>query len=257
MPDSSTPVVGSLADWIAWLWLAFLAAVSVGYLWIQIRRSPYSLWENCLYLPTLLMGRLWWRVYFANSAPLQLNSGGVLAANHRSSVDPFFVQLAAGRRVHWLVAKEYCNHFLFGAILRPLQVIPTNRSGLDTAATKQAIRMTREGKLVGMFPEGRINRSDEPLVPIRSGAALVAAKAQVPLIPLYIQGSPYRDTVWSPLFMRARVEITFGDPIAPGVDPNDAITQWGQRVVALAGHSDFPVPLATHRRRQGEVESQS
>ncbi len=202
-----------------------------------------------------------WRVQFQNTAPAELQAGAILAANHRSSVDPFFVQLAAGRRVHWMVAKEYCQHPLFGRVLSPLQVIPTNRSGMDTAATKVAMRLTANGRLVGMFPEGRINRSPELLLPVRSGAAVVANRARVPMIPLLIQASPMRDAVWSPLFMPANVKITFGKPIQlptlathdatdddAGLNPCDqAMLDWGRQLAAMAGQPSFEVRLASAR----------
>lgn len=206
-------------DTIAVGWLLFLLVLACAYAVWLYRNSDYSTWESCLYLPTYLVGRLLWRVHFTNQPPAALlTSGGVLAANHRSSVDPFFVQLAARRRVHWMVAKEYCHHFAFGPLLRALQVIPTNRSGMDTAATKAALRITEAGRLVGMFPEGRINQTCAPLLPLRSGAALVACRSQVPIIPLWIEGSPLGKAIWSPLLMPARVQITFGEPIWPSVD---------------------------------------
>lgn len=278
------PEATSWTTFTAVLWLAILMLVALAYLLNQIRQSEYTLWENCLYLPTVLMGRLVWRVRFTNTPPPELQNGAVLVANHRSSVDPFFVQLAARRRVHWMVAKEYCQHFLFGPILRLCQVIPTNRSGMDTASTKSAIRITREGRLVGMFPEGRINRSDAPLLPVKSGAAVVATKAGVPLIPLWIEGSPYRDTVWSPVFMPAQVTITFGTPILSATEappivsdtstpqatsmpdqdranattrpPNDLpnsdqlILSWGTQILAMAKRPAYPLELASARRKR-------
>lgn len=259
------PPANDFGIWAAGCWLWLLGGVALVYSVRVCRRSEYSLWENCLYLPTFLMGRLLWRVHFTNEAPPEITRGAVLVANHRSSVDPFFVQLAAGRRVHWMVAKEYCDHVLFGPILRALQVIPTNRSGVDTASTKAAIRLTADGRLVGMFPEGRINRTNAPLLSIRSGAAVVAARANVPIVPLWILGSPYGGTVWSPLLMPARVEITFGQPIFPAnhlasADQADAedtmpdsdaiILSWGKQLVGLAGQPAAPVQLASARRRR-------
>lgn len=200
----------------ACVWLGMLVVAALVALIGNYRRSPYTLWESVLYVPTYLWGRLLWRVYFANRPPAEIESGALLVANHRSSVDPFFVQLAAGRRVHWMVAREYCENPIIGPLLQALQVIPTNRSGMDTGATKQAIRLAKEGRLVGMFPEGRLNHTaSDPLVSIRPGAALVAMRARVPMIPLYIHGSPYRREVWSPVTMPARVKITFGQPIDP------------------------------------------
>ncbi len=149
------------------IWLSSLVVAAVLYLLRMVQQSPYSMWENVLFVPTYLFGRLLWRVRFTNSPPAAMSRGAILVANHRSSVDPFFVQLSAGRRVHWMVAREYCEHFIFGPLLRALQVIPTNRSGMDTNATRQAIRLASHGKLVGMFPEGRLNHTRDPLVSIR------------------------------------------------------------------------------------------
>lgn len=269
-----------LTLWTANLWLASLAITAVLYFVSLIRNSDYDLWESCLYLPTYLMGRLVWRVHFLNAPPVEITRGAILVANHKSSVDPFFVQLAARRRVHWMVAKEYCEHFIFGPILKAVQAIPTNRSGMDTASTKLAMRITREGRLVGMFPEGQLNHTAQPLVPIRSGAALVAIRSGVPIIPLYILGSPYRREVWSPIFMPAHVSIRFGTPIFPStampehsaadetnigteqstapnannthdlVESDSLILEWGKQIVQMAGMPDFQVELASKRRRR-------
>lgn len=286
-------------EWVAVIWLASLAVGGVIYVVRRFQDSHYGIYESILYAPTYLLGRLLWRVQFKNEPPSEIDAGALLVANHRSSVDPFFVQLAARRRVHWMVAKEYCDHVIFGPILSVFQVIPTNRSGMDTAATKHAVRLTRMGRLVGMFPEGRLNHSKEPLLSIRSGAAMIAARSCVPIIPLFIQGSPYRKTVWSPLFIPARVVITFGQPIHPpaeepaaelkhevqhesnhdlttsdtatalhpaglGAEPEEPglaasdqlILEWGQQIVSLAGYADFPVQLASKRKRRQKPPKQ-
>lgn len=250
----------------AWLSLLFVATLIYS---LQLARtSDYDWWESCLYLPTYLFGRLLWRVHFLNQPPEELKKGAVLAANHRSSVDPFFVQLAARRRVHWMVAKEFCQHFAFGPLLRALQVIPTNRSGMDTASTKTALRLTQAGKLVGMFPEGKINQTSVPLLPLRGGAAMVAIHSGVPLIPLRIEGSPWGRSVWSPIFIPARVTITFGQPIWPeqfehDQNPNNQgdtlaasdalIVQWGEQIMALAGRAGEPVQLASKRKQRNRT----
>ena len=264
------------------IWMSSVVIGVVAYSLLLARTSDYDFWESALYMPTYMMGRLLWRVHFTNPAPPELKTGALLVANHRSSVDPCFVQLAARRRVHWMVAREYCEHPMFGLILRWAQSIPTNRSGMDTAATRAAIRLTKSGRLVGMFPEGRLNHTSAPMVSIRSGAAMVAERAEVPIVPLFIAGSPYRREVWSPLIMPAHVAITFGTPIFPSrivadsLSPNESepgapeidettsgdesdsgitsaealILQWGQQVVTLSGHPEFKVELASKRKRR-------
>jgi 1-acyl-sn-glycerol-3-phosphate acyltransferase len=274
------------------LWLALLVVVALIYgLWLYFR-SEYSTWESLLYLPAYLLTRLLWRVHFTNQAPQQIRGGAVLAANHRSSIDPMFIQLAAGRRVHWMVAKEYCQNLAFGPILRALQVIPTNRTGTDINSTKIALKYAGQNSLVGMFPEGRINITAKPLLPVRAGAAMVAVKAGVPIIPIYIQGSPYleRFSVISPFLMPARVSVTFGKPIFPNppstptqaVEPPSEIESvdtgladfegrrdnsrsvqyqaaeligaWARAMVDLAGAPEFDVPVGSPSKRRENAE---
>ncbi len=171
-------VVGALVLFLALSLVLLLSALNG-----MRQRGDYSRWEFFLYSLAYSVCRGLWRVKVEGSERLlELRaSGAILVANHRSSIDPFLIQLAAGRRVHWMVASEYCKHILFGPILRLFQVIPTNRGGVDTASTKQAIRLASSGRLVGMFPEGRINRTESPILSIRPGAGLVAFKAKVPL----------------------------------------------------------------------------
>lgn len=190
----------------------------------------YTPWERVLYAPVYALARVLWRVEiewrgeFGVENPVcsrdtrnrllgeRLSGGAVLVANHRCSVDPFFVQLVGGRRVHWMVAGEYFKNFVFGPILRSYQAIPTNRGGVDTASIKRAIALAKSGRFVGMFPEGRINRSGNPLLTIRPGAAIVALRANVPLVPIWIEGAPAGWEVYSALFIPAKVRIIVGTP---------------------------------------------
>lgn len=243
--------------------LALLAALAA---WIArgFARSPYTVAQTLLWIPALVFVRIQWRAQLPRGGlPLPPHQGGVLVCNHRSSIDPFFVQVIAYRDVHWMVAKEYCESAAFGWFLRLVEVIPTNRGGIDTAATKLAIRYVQEGKVVGMFPEGRINMTDELLLPGRPGAAMIALKAGVPLVPVYIEGSPYNGTPWSPFLMCARVRVKFGNPIdtTPYLDRADdkevhgELTLMAMREIArLAGQPDFEPQLAGKRWKPTEEE---
>ncbi len=211
-------------------------------------KGRYTPWERLLYAPVYALARILWRVEIVwgevgwgasnwNANPSKdcllaerLPGGALLVANHRCSLDPFFVQLISGKRVHWMVAGEYFRHPLFGPVLRAYQAIPTNRGGVDTASTKSAIALARSGRFVGMFPEGRINRTNSPLLSIRPGAAIVAQRANVPLIPIWIEGAPRGWAVYSGLFMAAKVKIFVGCPRLPtisGLDLNSVQEEQG------------------------------
>jgi 1-acyl-sn-glycerol-3-phosphate acyltransferase len=220
---------------------------------IAVARSRLSPVQCFLWAGAYLLCKFLWRTRWFNAPQLPAGIGGIIVCNHRSSVDPFFVQSATGRKIHWMVAREYCVHPAFGPFLRACEVIPVGRGGIDTAATKSAIRLAASGEIVGMLPEGRINMSEEFMLPARPGAALVAIKAGVPIIPCYIDGAPYRRYPWSPFTMPARVEVKFGEPLYPAQfaagNGDDNVAQEFtravlKRIAALAGQHEFEPTFA-------------
>lgn len=230
---------------------------------IALARSNMNPLQCVLWGLAYLLCRFLWRTKWPGWLPLADGQGAIVVCNHRSSVDPFFVQTGTGRKVHWLVAREYCEHFAFRWFLKACEVVPVSRGGVDTAATKAAIRYVAAGGLVGMLPEGRINMTEELLLPSRPGAALIALKAKAVVLPCYIRGAPYRRYPWSPLLMPARVEVTFGPP----VDLSDLYGREGEsgvlqiamlrilRALAdAAGRPDFQPQLAGRNWKPTQAE---
>ena len=225
-------------------------------------RERLSLFQWFLWSIAYLLCRLLWRTRWHNTPSLPAGQGAVIVCNHRSSVDPFFVQTSTRRKIHWMVAREYCQNPALRWFLGSCEVIPVGRGGIDTAATKAAIRLAGGGEVVGMLPEGRINMGEELLLPARPGAALVALKAGVPIIPCYIKGAPYRRYPWSPLIMLARVEVRFGEPIdvQPWLDSGEEhaakeLTLHALKAIAaLADEPDFEPQLAGRSWKPTEAE---
>jgi len=243
----------TITAFIAAVFLLFLLIAPLVWLIVALRRSRLNAFQCLLWAGAYLLCKLWWRTRWINQLRLADGQGGVIVCNHRSSVDPFFIQTATGRKIHWLVAREYCEHPAFRWFLSACEVIPVNRGGIDTAATKAAIRMAAGGEIIGMLPEGRINMGQEFMLPARPGAALVALKARVPLVPCYISGSPYRRYPWSPFFMPARVEVRFGEPLDPAAfrdadgeegSAQEFTLQILKAIAKLAGRTDFQPRLA-------------
>lgn len=166
-----------------------------------------------LYYLNLLYSLIVWRAKIMGTLPADPDQGAVVVCNHASAIDPAFVQLASKRMIHWMVAREYCLHPLIAWLFRITECIPVNRGGIDTAATKISIRYCSNGGMVGMFPEGRINMTDKLLLPGRPGAALIALKAQVPVIPCYLTGAPYHDWEFGCFLITAKTRLKIGEPI--------------------------------------------
>jgi 1-acyl-sn-glycerol-3-phosphate acyltransferase len=243
-------IVSVLAAFLIWWW-----------------RSSLTFAQTLMWSVNYLIARFLWDTRVDGELPQQEGVGAVVVSNHRSGVDPSFIQICVRRVVYWMVAREYCETPGLGWLLRRLQVIPVGRSGIDTAATKQAIRLAQEGGLVGMFPEGRINETkDLLLLPGRPGAALVALKARVPIIPVFISGSPYDGTPLGSLKMRAHVRVKIGQPIDLsayyGREKEEGVMQEITKrllheMACLAGHPEFEPQLAGRRWKPGDAEIES
>ncbi len=226
---------------------------ALAWVWLGARRRGWPLGQYFLIGYGYFMARLLWRAKVEGQVELPPGQGAVIICNHRGPFDPAFIQLAGDRVVHWMVAREYCRHPAIAWFFRWLQCIPVGRGGIDTAATKMAIRYARQGDLVGMLPEGRINQTDTLLLPGRPGAAMVALKAQVPVIPCYVTGSPLGSTLPGSLLVPARTHLKVGLPIDLseyyGRDKDrevlrEVTLRLLKEIAHLAGHDDFEPQLA-------------
>lgn len=233
--------------------LLLLAAGLVAYSYRVFRRYRYTPAQFPIYMLNLAMTRVLWRARIEGRLPFGPGQGAVIVSNHIGPIDPAFIALASGRPVHWLVASEYFKHPPYSWSLRVLQCIPVNRGGIDTAATKLAVRYASQGDLVGLFPEGRINTSGNLLLPGRPGAALVAIKARVPVVPCYVEGSPYDGTAFGFFILPAKTRIKVGKPIDVAEylhrdGDKDMLEELTRRfmieIARLAGRPDFEPELA-------------
>jgi 1-acyl-sn-glycerol-3-phosphate acyltransferase len=193
----------------------FVVLASVLEIWLIVawRRTRYTLLQAFLYLVNICFTKVLWRTKVSGPLPIPDNQGAVIVSNHRSGVDPLLIQLCTDRVVHWMVAREYYEMPGIAIVFQSLGSIRVNRGGIDTAATKLAIRLAQLGGLVGLFPEGRVNMTKELLLPGRPGAALIALKARVPVIPCFVSGAPYDGTALGSFFMAGKARVVVGKPI--------------------------------------------
>lgn len=248
-------------EWLGQGCLTLLLALAVGWIAADVRRRRFGLLEYGLHLVGRILTRIGWRATIIGTIQLPATQGAIIIGNHRGPIDPALIAQATPRRVHWLVAREFVDSRAYGWGLRALQVIPTNRGGVDTAATRLAVRLAASGSLVGMFPEGRINTTSAPLLPGRPGAALIALKARVPVIPCYLDGVPTDTRPFGFLFERCRARLVIGAPLdlsayydrASEREVQEDLTKQFLRAIAeLGGHQDFEPQLAGRRWKPSE-----
>ena len=144
---------------------------------------------------------------------LPLSGAGILVCNHTSGLDPLLIQSTTPRVITWMMAKEFYDLPALNWAFKLLRAIPVSRSGRDTSPTRAAIRTLHEGGLLGVFPEGRIER-ERALMPFQTGVALMAIKTGVPVYPAYLDGTQRTYRSMAAAFANANnATLTYGPPI--------------------------------------------
>ncbi len=148
---------------------------------------------------------------------LNHNGGFLLAANHISHFDPPILASVVRRKVDWMAMAEFFPRPLLGRFLRAIDAFPADRHRANRATIRTAIERLKDGRIVGLFPEGGIRDGTRSVLggaPMRPGVSTLAHMAGVPIVPCVIIGSDrfYSKKSWIS-FRRTPVWIAFGDPI--------------------------------------------
>ncbi len=144
----------------------------------------------------------------------------ILAGNHTNFFDCILVACATKRCVHYL-AKDELMKGPKKIIFKGLGIIPVNRRTKDKAAFDAAVKTLNEDKVIGIFPEGTINRTDDVIMPFKYGAVKMSRDADCKIVPFAITGK------YKP-FERS-VKLTFFEP----VEPMENLEEANQRLMKI------------------------
>ena len=145
--------------------------------------------------------------------------GAILAGNHLAVADSFLVPLLVRRRITYLAKREYfIQPGLVGWIKKifftGVGQVPVDRAvGSEAqAALGTAIRLLRDGKLLGIYPEGT-RSPDGRLYKGKTGVARMALEAGVPVIPVAVIGTNKLNPIGSRMWRPHHVHIRIGEPL--------------------------------------------
>ena len=150
----------------------------------------------------------------------------IIMANHRSFADPMALAIKVKRyEIRFIGKRELAHGRLKSWLFSGLHMILVSRHATDMAAMRQCMQTLKEGHILGIFPEGT-RHQPEMMQEVESGTAIIALRARVPLLPVYIDGKirPFHLT-----------HIYYGKPMelddlyAQGVN-NDTAHQLCQRI---------------------------
>jgi 1-acyl-sn-glycerol-3-phosphate acyltransferase len=158
--------------------------------------------------------RFWHRLGSDGWAPLPVEGPAILIANHTSCIDHLLIQARSRRLLGFVISRDMYELPVVHYFCVQVGCIPVDRDGRDLRAMRAALRTLEEGRVVPIFPEGRITpEGGRALGPIRSGAAFLALRSGAPVIPAFLSGTPETDEIGPALGRRSRSRVVFGPPI--------------------------------------------
>jgi 1-acyl-sn-glycerol-3-phosphate acyltransferase len=167
-------------------------------------------WSINLMRPIIGLGsRIFWRLEHQGVENIPPGGGLIIAANHQSYGDPFWLAIPVKRPIRFLAWNEAFSWPVVGKAIRLLGAWPLNVQASDPAAIRRSLTWLRDSGVIVIFPEGGRGLPDGSMVRMKGGAVRMALEAGVPILPVTIRGA---NRVWpaNKLFPRpGKVEIVY------------------------------------------------
>jgi 1-acyl-sn-glycerol-3-phosphate acyltransferase len=161
----------------------------------------------------LPIAKVWYRFSVTGADNVPKEGPVIVAPNHKSFYDSFFVGLATRRPLHFMAKVELFEgrsaRFLSG-----LGAFPVRRGTADPVALETARIHLEKGRVLAMFPEGTRYREPDTLKAPRRGVGRLAIEAQAPIVPCAITGTEKLFVAgWFP--KPVRVQVAFAPAVTP------------------------------------------
>lgn len=159
----------------------------------KILRPLLYLWFTLTYKPNIL-----------NKESIPKKGRAVLAGNHTNNLDCFLIGVSTKRCIRY-VAKDSLTKGIAGFFIKQMGIIPVNRQIHDKSVIPTCVKYLEKEAIMGIFPEGTINRTDDIIMPFKKGAVVMAIETNSPIIPFAITGK----------YQKGKMKIIFGESYYP------------------------------------------
>jgi len=151
----------------------------------------------------------------------------IVAANHPHQLDSYALSAAMPFRnrifpIHFLAYEHYVKMPILGAIIRAYSVISVTPGAGMEKSLEAPLQVLEHKGVVGMFPEGHLEKKEGEFLNVKPGLAYLALKSGAPILPIAVCGQVGLN-FWNFIFRRKHITVTFGKPfrieeIAPSLN---------------------------------------
>lgn len=131
----------------------------------------------------------------------------IIACNHKHVFDQCLTIMATKRVIHYMAKKEYFDGKL-APLFKFVGCIPVDRSRRDFSSAKSALGVLKNDGAIGIFPEGTRNKTDDFMLPFKTGTVAMAKKSDAYIVPCGLTGD-YK-------FRSKNLTIRYGKPFKVG-----------------------------------------
>jgi 1-acyl-sn-glycerol-3-phosphate acyltransferase len=140
-----------------------------------------------------VVSRVCWKIEFSGEENVPSEGGVIIASNHQTYIDPFWLSLKIKRPIRYLAWSAAFRWPVVGRCLTWFGAWPLALEGSDPAAIRRSLQWLREGGAMVIFPEGGRSTATGALERFKAGAVRLALEANVPILPVTIKGG---NRVW-------------------------------------------------------------
>ncbi|HST52347.1 MAG TPA: lysophospholipid acyltransferase family protein [Pyrinomonadaceae bacterium] len=191
---------------------------------------PAPQWILDILRPTVgVVSRALWGLSFVGVENVPAEGGLIIAANHQTYVDPFWISVEVKRPVRYLAWNEAFKWPIVGKALELLGAWPLVLDRGNPTAYRRSMQWLRGGGVLMIFPEGERAFADARFARFKTGAARLALEAGVPILPVTIRGGNRAWPRGQSLPRFGHVEIIFHTPRRLAPLPGEDARRCAQR----------------------------
>lgn len=160
---------------------------------------------NALMPVAKLLAKIVFNIKYEGIENFPEKGGYIFASNHIVAVDPVYISTRSPHPIHYMAKSETFKNAFTSGFLTHFNAFPVVRGAGDMSAIDYAVKLVKDGRVLGIFPEGTRSKDLKP-GRAKSGVALIAKMAHADVMPVSIrfEGKPK---------FRAKVVVRYGKPI--------------------------------------------